>query len=170
MPVVDCPQCGEKLEVDAESAGQEVQCGACMRVFTATFNEPPARPSRRFSREDDDRRRHPDDEDYAYDRRPGRLPSKGGNGMGIASMVCGIVGLLGSCCCIFFVAAGIVGIVLGILSLKTPGRGMGIAGIVCGSLSIVMLVVSIILNVGMGMANIGAGGAGGGAPAFRGGR
>lgn len=89
---VKCPACKTELEVDAEFAGQEVECGNCLEVFVAN---PPAPGSQRGSgagtskagsssrgrgrSEDDDEedrprrrtrsRRRDDEDDYEHDRR-----------------------------------------------------------------------------------------------------
>jgi len=167
MPIITCPKCSATLEVDAESAGANVQCGNCQHVFTAQFSEqsPPRRASRdeveeRPSRRPSRRRDYDDEDDY--DRRPSRRQSRDGGGtqgMGIASLVCGILGILGSCCCgLFGSPLDIIAIILGVLALKTPGRGMGITGIICGVIGLIVMVVSIIFAVGMQGANGGAGG------------
>ena len=76
----------------------------------------------------------------------------GATGMGIASMILGIVALLTSCCVselwlTFILAAA--SIVLGILALQkhTGGRGMAIAGIVCSCVSLVLGILIMILCV-----------------------
>ena len=38
---VTCPMCGKLLEVGAEHAGQEVECGECLQVFVAEVPRPP---------------------------------------------------------------------------------------------------------------------------------
>lgn len=89
------------------------------------------------------------------------VPSQPGKGMGIASMVLGIIALIVSAvaCCMpfgYLLASllGILSIVFGIIAIaKKSGRGMGIAGIICSVvgllLAIVMLVFSILLGVGV---------------------
>ena len=51
----------------------------------------------------------------------------GGKGMGVAALVCGIVGL-------FFggLILGPLAIIFGAIGMKRDGRGMAIAGLVCG--------------------------------------
>ncbi|MBP3325756.1 MAG: DUF4190 domain-containing protein [Coprococcus sp.] len=70
---------------------------------------------------------------------------QGSAGLGIASMVLGIVALVFSCC-LYYVSlpCAIVGLILGGVSLskKKPGKGMAVAGLVC---SIVSLVPTIII-------------------------
>ena len=68
--------------------------------------------------------------------------------LAIASMVVGIASVV-VCCCISYVglAAGIVAIVLGVISIKQQraGKGMAIAGIVLGAVTIVVVIVCLIL-------------------------
>jgi hypothetical protein len=86
-------------------------------------------------------------------------PQGGTNGMAIAAMVCGICGFA----CLI---PGLVGIILGIVSLPQikrrgqSGRGMAIAGIVMGSLWIVGFVVLVIVGHHASQAPIGSGGGG----------
>ena len=89
------------------------------------------------------------------------VPSQPGKGMGIASMVLGIIALivtLVSCCMPFgyFLASilGILSIVFGIIAIaKKSGKGMGIAGIICSVvgllLAIVIIIFSFLLGVGI---------------------
>lgn len=67
-------------------------------------------------------------------------------GLGIASMICGIVSIVTICCSSFlpFVPAilGIVAIVLGIIQIvKNESKGMAIAGIICGAVGLLIYVV-----------------------------
>ena len=92
----------------------------------------------------------------AYPQAPGGYgypqPQQGGkNGMAIAALVLGIVGLLTS---IIFIggALGIVGLILGIVSLRTSkrtgsGRGMAIGGIVTSILAILATIALVIASV-----------------------
>ncbi len=111
---VTCPKCRTELELDAEHAGQEIECGNCLAVFVATADKPAGRSGsgtsrrgsasdsgrgrsgrgarRRDDEDDRDRRRdEEDDDDYdGYDR-PRR--SRGAqNGLAVTSLVMGIVG------------------------------------------------------------------------------
>jgi Domain of unknown function (DUF4190) len=92
----------------------------------------------------------------AYPQAPGGYggypPQPGGkNGMAIAALVLGIVGLVTS---IIFLggALGVVGLILGIVSLRTSkrtgvGRGMAIGGIVTSVLAILATIALIIGSV-----------------------
>ena len=70
-----------------------------------------------------------------------------GKGVAIASMVCGIVSLC-LCCCFYYVSlpAAIVGLILGIVSLKKnyAGRGMAIAGVVTSSITIFLAILMMV--------------------------
>lgn len=68
-----------------------------------------------------------------------------GKGLGIASMVCGIVSLIG-CCGLWYVSIplAIAAIVLGIVQIvKNESRGMAIAGIVCGAAGLILSIIVI---------------------------
>lgn len=81
---------------------------------------------------------------------PGYGPPKGpGPGLGIASLVCGVLGILLSCCCgLFSTPFSLVAIVLGVIALQksdSAGRGMAIGGIICGGLAILLVIVSLVI-------------------------
>lgn len=68
---------------------------------------------------------------------PSAAPSSRTNGVAIAALVCGIVGLV-----VAGIALGITAIICGVLGLRrvkagASGHGMAIAGIVLGALDIV---------------------------------
>ncbi len=72
----------------------------------------------------------------------------GGPGLGIASMVCGIIALVFSCCLYYVsIPLSIIAVILGGVAIakKNSGKGMAIAGLVTG---IIALVPAIILIVG----------------------
>ena len=73
--------------------------------------------------------------------------------MGVTSLVLGIrvdsAGallrpVLGGMC-------GILAIIFGIISLKSPGKGMGIGGIITGAISILLAIAMIIFSVGFNL-------------------
>lgn len=186
MPNIVCPTCATKLEIDDDMIGQDVQCGSCQQIFKAETetkrssrrgetdeDETPRKSKYRKDEEGDDderpskRRRSKardddeDDEDYE-DRRPSRRRGQqGGNGLGIASLVLGIIGILMSCCCgLFGIPLPIAAIITGVMSLKTPGKGMGIAGIIMGGIGLLLVILSLIIGFG-NMAMKGGPGGGG---------
>ena len=67
-----------------------------------------------------------------------------GRGFSIASMVCGIVGVLMCCCCIYWfnLILGILAIVFAIISAKQSKamRGMAIAGLILGIIAILIFI------------------------------
>lgn len=72
---------------------------------------------------------------------------QGGGGLGIASMVLGIVALVLSCCFYYIsIPCAILGVIFGGVSIskKKPGRGMAIAGLVCSIVSLVPAIIIII--------------------------
>ena len=77
-----------------------------------------------------------------------------GKGLGIASMICGIVSLVG-CCGAWYIGipAALVAIILGIIQIvKNESRGMAIAGIICGAIGLVLTIIVLIVVTTM-MAN-----------------
>ena len=145
----------------------------------------PARKSRRrdeeFEDDDDDdrsrkRSRRRDEDDDDFDDRPRRKKKRGGKkgmkpgtGLGMTSMICGILCILSDACvCSGFL--GIIGLGLAVVSavlalvaiftgfsaLKTEGKGFGIAGLITG---IIGLIPTLLILVGLifGAAAVGVG-------------
>lgn len=72
-------------------------------------------------------------------------------GLGIASMVCGIVAIPIMCCTnvgsVLSIILGIVAVVLGIVQIvKNEKKGMAIAGIVCGAIAVIVCVSLVIFG------------------------
>ncbi len=84
---------------------------------------------------------------YQNQYQPYQQP-KASNGMSIASMVLGIIGIIMFCIPYFAIPAAIVGLILGIVSIRTHkgGRGMAIAGLI---LSIIALLFGLLIVVSM---------------------
>jgi hypothetical protein len=91
---------------------------------------------------------------------PNTRENNGKNGFAIASLVLGLVSIISCClsitgCCFWLIAlpASIIGLILGIVSLKKgeQGKGMAITGIVTSALSlaycILIIVVAIIIVI-----------------------
>lgn len=70
-------------------------------------------------------------------------------GYSIASLVCGILGLLCCCCGFFGLVLSAAGIALGIVSLNKncEGRGMAIAGIACGGVGAAFIIIGGIISL-----------------------
>jgi hypothetical protein len=150
------------------------------------------RPRRRASRdydEDDDyddrprrssRARYDDDRDD-YDDAPPRRPGNRGDGLGVASMIVGIVGVLvavvgGFCCCALLgpfgaipgCVVGVVALILGFVSRSQGSRsGMGVTGIILGFVSVVIALAYLVIFLVLIASNPGMGGPGGGGPGGR---
>ena len=162
---VTCPACKTQLEIGAEFEGQEVECGTCLEVFTASAKKPKdsgtdkksesgggkvkgSTSKSRASRDDDDdeddrpkRRRRDDDDDDDYE--PRRRSSGGGSGLAIASLVLGILGFVPGCfCCWAGFPMSLIATILGAVAISTPeGKGMGIAGLTLGICGMVLNVI-----------------------------
>lgn len=77
-------------------------------------------------------------------------PAKDQKGLAIASLVLGILALLTSCLWFCGGPFSIVGIVLGVLGLKSSGRGMAIAGIVLSAVGLLILIVLTVVGAVLG--------------------
>ena len=72
------------------------------------------------------------------------------NGLGVAALITGILGLFGSCSVVFGVLLGITAIILGFVARGRVNRGqasnggMATAGIVLGSLAIIVSIVWVV--------------------------
>lgn len=75
---------------------------------------------------------------------PNSQPSKG---LSIASMVLGIISLVLFCIPYLCIPCGLIGLILGGVSLATKkdGKGMAIAGLVCSIIGIALYVICIVL-------------------------
>ncbi|MDO5494053.1 MAG: DUF4190 domain-containing protein, partial [Nesterenkonia sp.] len=124
------------------------------------------------ARHDDGYRRepHPDERraDYGYQREvhhhheappayaahPDAVQPRRSKGLGVAAMICGIVGLLLLFVPLLQIASLILcplAIILGIIAAKKrEGRGQGIAGIITGAIGVVLIALGIILAVVFG--------------------
>lgn len=75
------------------------------------------------------------------------------DGMGIASLVLGIVSIVMSCCITYIgLGCGIVGVILGFMSNKKQKNGVTTAGIVCSIIGIVLSIIMIIVGIVFGAA------------------
>jgi len=76
----------------------------------------------------------------------GSAEKSGRNGFSIAGMICGIMGIP---TCFVFVGLlpGILGIIFGILGLRSQYKGMAIAGIVCGAIAVILVILWFLFAV-----------------------
>ena len=81
------------------------------------------------------------------DQNTTNVPQKQSKGLAIASMVLGIVSLVLFCFAYISIPAGIVGVILGGVSLATKkaGKGMAIAGVVCSIIGIALYVIFVVI-------------------------
>lgn len=118
-----CPDCQNAILLDDAEAGRTVECPRCR----GTIPVPDAGP-----RSD------------VRDEPP--LPW---NGRGVTSLVFGLLSVPGALCCGLGGLFGLAGFILGLLSLRTPGRGTAIIGLLLSVVGVVLSVgvLSIILAV-----------------------
>lgn len=83
---------------------------------------------------------------YGYYQTDDQDGQSGSKGLAIASMVCGIVSLCLFCLWYISLPCAIVGLVLGIVSMKKKagGRGMATAGVVTSIISLSLVIIFII--------------------------
>jgi hypothetical protein len=119
------------------------------------------RPRRGRDRDgEDDRpsRRRGDDERDDYDDHAGGPRRRPGDGLGIASMIVGIVScavaLPGFCCILFSglgLVGGIVAVILGFISRgQSPQSGQAKAGIITGFIAIGLSIAFVVLSLALG--------------------
>ncbi|HEY1190100.1 MAG TPA: DUF4190 domain-containing protein [Gemmata sp.] len=175
---VTCPTCKTQLEIDSVYEGEEVECGNCLQVFTATTKKPAGSDrgsgssgsirgstSRSRSRDDDDdddydrprrsRRRDDDyDDDDDYDPRPRRRSGGGGNGLAVTSLVLGILSLPCCLCPLVGIMTSIGAIITGSIGMKNrEGKGMAVAGLVMGIIGLVLAIINAAAGAAMNMNN-----------------
>lgn len=145
---VVCPACHATLELDAQYAGQEVECGSCLQVFVATPPAPPARPvirgvtSKPTRPSPPPRRPAPRDDHYprlGYD--DDEREFRPASGLGTASLVLGILSVVTFCCWPVSGFFGLLAVVLGAFGRRNPmDRPPATAGLVLGIVGLVLMV------------------------------
>lgn len=68
------------------------------------------------------------------------------SGKATASMACGIVSLLGACFGPLMIPVALVGLVLGMMSMKAANKGFAITGVVT---SVISIILSVLATAGM---------------------
>ena len=154
---VTCPACGTTLELDAQHAGQEVECGSCLQVFVAKPAAPPARPPIRgvpptkpAPRRGVPPRPAPRDDDYALDRYDDDYgPPPTASGLGTAALVLGILSVVAFCCWPVSGLFGLLAVALGAIGRRNPmDRGPATSGIVLGVIGLVLTVAVVAIARG----------------------
>ena len=84
---------------------------------------------------------------YPYNNQP----PKQNNGLSIASLVLGIVGIVACCIPIIGIPVNVTGLILGIVGMKKGGKGMAIAGIILCSIFLVLTIANSALGVYINM-------------------
>lgn len=82
-------------------------------------------------------------------------PAVEASGKAIGSLVLGIIAMIAWLCPLIGLPIAIVGLILGILSLKTPKRGLAIAGIVLSGIGLLLTLANAGLGVYMALNNAG---------------
>ena len=131
MELMKCPQCGSQFPDNTR------KCPVCDYILDGSgYYEP-----------ESDISQYEPPYGSVYEERPEQT---GGTGLAIASMVLGIVSIVLTCLFIG-ILPGIVGLILGIISIAKdkPGKGMAVAGIVTSAIGIVLffLVFAVILAI-----------------------
>ena len=79
---------------------------------------------------------------------PGGPFRPGGDGLAITSLVCGLLGILSSFCCLFIsLPLSLAALITGSLSISSRNRGLAIAGIVCGAIGLLLTIAAVVLGI-----------------------
>lgn len=165
MPIeLPCSGCGQSLRVRDEDAGMQARCPQCGAITNVPVGAPPraAGPSPRAmpsGQATPDATASGPPNPYVSPPPLGPQvrvgPSTPSNGLAVASMVTGIVGLVFTLCCGLFLVLDMVAIVLGIIALyqikqgQASGKGMAIAGIACGGVGVGMMILMLVIGIGL---------------------
>lgn len=86
-------------------------------------------------------------------------PPKGGLGLSLTSMILGLIAFSTGCCFYYItLPCGLIGFILGVISIakKNEGKGMAVTGVVLSTLSLVAFIVMMI--TGISLASLGSAG------------
>lgn len=115
-----CPDCGQKTYLDAQ------KCGRCNHSFRTKFQDP-SNQTQAFS----------NPYGYsAYPQWPDAVPDNGTEGFAVASLVLGILSVLGCCAWFFSLPCSILAVVFAFIARDSRHRGMAVAGGICGALGL----------------------------------
>jgi hypothetical protein len=141
-----CPQCNFACE------DTDIVCKNCGYLFNAqNFSSPPDGGAYQQP-QPPTQQPYQQDQNYLSPGYPGvqGVPMQKNNGMAIASMVLGIIGVVFSCCYGIGVLAAIPGLIFSFISMKKigktgeKGKGMAVAGIVCSAVAIIIAIYVIV--------------------------
>lgn len=140
-----CGECGTPVEGANDNSHKENQ-------ENTTYSYGSSNQTESNGYYQDNRNQYQYQQDYSNGQSVYEHQSDGRRGFAIASMVLGIIGLVGSCCSmvtfgVLSLLLGVVGLILGVLGLKSRNKGMAIAGIVMAALNLIIGVLLLILMV-----------------------
>jgi len=167
MPIeFRCTRCYTLLRTKDEAAGRQVSCPKCQETLTvpapevglpgsalaggpadASAEGGPERPAAGpvgGPQGEVNPYQAPESVDAAWRPPPGPGP----NGPAIASLVLGICSMPAVCCCgLFGVPISVVGLILGIIGLKSQSRGLAVAGVVLSSIGLIFGLLAVLVFV-----------------------
>ena len=139
-----CDECGTPVDGQADGGYQEVNRDASGQ--SDSYGADSGSGSGYYQ---DNRGRYQNDyyQEPVYEQQSGAR-----KGFAIASLVLGIIGLVGACCSLMTygvlnILLGVLSLIFGILGLKSQGRGMAIAGIVMACLNILIGILIAVLMI-----------------------
>lgn len=132
-----CENCGHKVESPSESTAKD----------SSEYKEPERVDAEVVS--DDERKSSDRDYSYSSSTSSQESESSGPIGYSIASLVCGILGILCCCCSMISLVFSVAGIALGIIAItkNCDGKGMAIAGIACGGAGAFLVLISFGISI-----------------------
>jgi hypothetical protein len=176
-----CPECGRLLQAGGDTVGRRVLCPGCaafcMVPGPAAGRDVPPMPAGPAEPEELPppaiesgspfglRPISPADAENPYltPTQYGPAPPAETNGApvartdgrAVAALILGVVGLCMSCMCLppLGIPVGGIGLMLGIMARRSPGRGMAIAGIVLCSIQLALALAYVAMIVIMVLAN-----------------
>lgn len=144
-----CENCGNKIEVETVETTVEETYKEPERVEADIVEEGPKAQETASS--------YDSEPTYNNASAAPTAPAGGPIGYSVASLVCGILGILCCCCGIIGFIPSVAGIVLGIVSIKKEceGKGLAIAGIACGGVGAAIFLISTIASLATGSFGLG---------------
>jgi len=114
---ITCPDCKNVVILDDADAdaGREAECPRCRGTILV-----------------------PDADDSRSPNWDAGGPIRPWRGRGVTALVLGLLSVPGAACCGLGGLLGVVGFILGTISLRTPSRGAGITGAFFGAVGVVL--------------------------------
>jgi hypothetical protein len=165
-----CGQCGRLLRTGDDTAGRMAQCPECGSqtpvpvppepeeelLTPSSIEPPPASPTQ--SSPFGDSFGHPQPSDNPYHSPTQPIPPRSDpndkKGLAIASLVLGIVGLMTGCCWLLGLPCSVIGLILGLIAMKSSNssnRTLAIIGVVLSSLGILIGLAAAIFGIVMAL-------------------